>query len=522
MEEKKGNTFSKAVMIFSILVLFMSGIPLLKMSFDHVKFLQGRKDAAIVGAVTVVTQQLGDSLASGRFQQARAIAIELCEQLKIFYCALVDADKQILFEAMHSDAFRRNKRVIGKNIELVYAGRKLGELRFEYFKPDFSEIFVPQLTFVVPFLVFLLVVSFVFIWRMVRMPILNLTSYIDLIDAKNVGEMINKLQRFTTRIHEIKKLNEKVLEKLLQLKKYEEEKKRTESLVILGKAARMLAHDIRTPFAVSKTFLDLVGSAKSYKEVQAIVHTMGPNLKRAQSNVETMMTDVLVFGGDKAKKTRMPSLLTHQIYDSIRMLSEEFKQANVTIEYKFGHLNCPLFSKGDLTRVLINIIKNAIQAMDCTGKLAIETNERNGRIQIDIWNGDSFICAEDLKRLFDADFTKGKSSGTGLGLAIVKKLIELNEGSIKCKSSEETGTTFSIDIAASKKEDFVNIIMPEKVGFLETFSKKERNLCQWTDRTIVFFDENIEYQKLCQSFESEVKTIVKGRCTIKFIYLRGC
>ncbi|MHA1637442.1 MAG: two-component system sensor histidine kinase NtrB, partial [Candidatus Thorarchaeota archaeon] len=99
-----------------------------------------------------------------------------------------------------------------------------------------------------------------------------------------------------------------------------------------------------------------------------------------------------------------------------------------------------------LSRVFINLIRNAVQAMEKGGKLSIniETVEP-GYISITITDTGSGITEENLQNIFTPLFTT-KAKGIGLGLAISKTFIESHDGTIDVKSIVDKGTSFEIRI----------------------------------------------------------------------------
>ncbi len=107
-------------------------------------------------------------------------------------------------------------------------------------------------------------------------------------------------------------------------------------------------------------------------------------------------------------------------------------------------------------RIFLNIIGNAIQAVNQKGKLWIRTSSTinsHGKLftHFVIGNNGPAIPAEDLPKLFDAFFTKDKKGGTGLGLAIAKKIVSAHEGEIYCKSSADIGVEFHFTLPTNSQ-----------------------------------------------------------------------
>ncbi|MCR9250092.1 MAG: tetratricopeptide repeat protein [bacterium] len=109
----------------------------------------------------------------------------------------------------------------------------------------------------------------------------------------------------------------------------------------------------------------------------------------------------------------------------------------------------------EITQVWVNLIHNALDAMESSGKLAIDINQHNGSmVQISISDTGSGISTEDQKQIFDPFFTtKRKGEGTGLGLDIVKRIIDKHEGQIDFQSNLNEGTTFNVYLKKNKASE---------------------------------------------------------------------
>jgi signal transduction histidine kinase len=102
---------------------------------------------------------------------------------------------------------------------------------------------------------------------------------------------------------------------------------------------------------------------------------------------------------------------------------------------------------GQLNQVFMNIINNAIQAIDGTGKITIKTRKIKNRAVIWISDTGKGIEKDHLNRIFDPFFTtKEVGEGTGLGLSITYGIIQQHKGEIKVNSKPGRGTTFKISL----------------------------------------------------------------------------
>lgn len=120
---------------------------------------------------------------------------------------------------------------------------------------------------------------------------------------------------------------------------------------------------------------------------------------------------------------------------------------NIKIIYTYSHRDCMVnVKKGQIIRVLVNLVSNAIQALeDKGGYIRISLGEEDGWYVVSIEDNGPGVKPEDEHKLFKPNFTT-KSSGTGLGLAICRNIIEQSGGRISYRRSELGGACFSFKL----------------------------------------------------------------------------
>ncbi|MEQ2468575.1 HAMP domain-containing sensor histidine kinase [Niallia sp. CLA-SR-H024] len=108
-------------------------------------------------------------------------------------------------------------------------------------------------------------------------------------------------------------------------------------------------------------------------------------------------------------------------------------------------VNC---DKNKIKQVFINLIKNAIDAMNNGGKICIRINECKKYVQIEIVDQGKGISKEVLNKIGEPFYTT-KAKGTGIGLMISFQIIESHQGTISVASKVDVGTTFTITLPKS-------------------------------------------------------------------------
>jgi signal transduction histidine kinase len=198
--------------------------------------------------------------------------------------------------------------------------------------------------------------------------------------------------------------------------------------------AASLAHEIRNPLGGIQLYAsmlrrDLEADAPKVRTLDRILGAI--------SGLDRLVDDMLEFGRDlEPKKLRQPlAPIVEQALDLSRALLEE-KAVRVERRGEAGEVD----ADGEMiARVLLNVVRNAAQAMSPGGTLAIEYAERS----VCVADDGPGIPAEILPRIF-TPFLTSKTKGTGLGLAIAHKIVEAHGGTIEVGNGTERGARVTI------------------------------------------------------------------------------
>jgi two-component system, sporulation sensor kinase B len=229
------------------------------------------------------------------------------------------------------------------------------------------------------------------------------------------------------------------MEDIFEHTKLQQELQRAEKMNAIGQLAASVAHEIRNPMTVVKGFLQIFLSKEMTDEDHMYLKLMIEELNRA----ETIINDYLSLAKPDVGKLESidGSEMTEQVMDLMSSYAMMSKNISMHTEIK-DHVKIR-GNKSELKQVLINILKNGIEAMADGGKLSM-TLERQGDFGVFIIKDTGIgMTAEELSRLGTA-FYSLKERGTGMGLMVCYQIVERMKGQIKVSSKKGEGTTFEI------------------------------------------------------------------------------
>ncbi len=231
-----------------------------------------------------------------------------------------------------------------------------------------------------------------------------------------------------------------------QRKRVEERIERLDRMASLGQLSAGLAHEIRNPLSGMKMATQvLYGRLKPYLG-QAEDKMFSANMKEID-RLNNLITELLEFSKPKIPRIKPIEpfeILQHTLHFLGRKIKDKRVQVNLAESKALGRV---LFDENQLAQVFMNIISNAVDAVECGGVLTVSCNERYlddiNYLELSFSDNGCGIEAAYLPKVFDPFYTT-KKAGTGLGLAVVHRLVSANNGDITVASKPGEGTTFTL------------------------------------------------------------------------------
>src|SRR5205807_8689423 len=216
---------------------------------------------------------------------------------------------------------------------------------------------------------------------------------------------------------------------------------RSERLAAIGRIAAQITHEIRNPLSsISLNAEELGERAPQARELcEAIV--------REVDRLTAITEEYLRFA--RLPKPQMQRAdLNDTVRDLLDFVRPELQAAGVSLELSLSpELPRVHADVAQLRQLLLNLIRNAREAMPGGGRLRVATRGGEGAVEIEVRDTGPGIDPARLQRIFDPFFTT-KERGTGLGLAMAQEIAQEHGGQLTCESTAGAGTAFTLRLPA--------------------------------------------------------------------------
>jgi nitrogen fixation/metabolism regulation signal transduction histidine kinase len=234
-----------------------------------------------------------------------------------------------------------------------------------------------------------------------------------------------------------------------QLKENREAMYIAQKLNAWKEVSRKLIHEIKNPLTPIKLSAERIRLRfnENNPDIGTIVNKGTETIIEEVSAIQRILDEFTTFA-------RLPEVKPEKLYlnTAIKSYAALF-QAHEKVVFIFNLYDALppiLFDKLLMRQAVVNIIKNAVEAMDSSGTITITTGLINAKTAfLSVRDTGHGIDSEDIAKLFEPTFTR-KRGGTGLGLAIVEKIALDHRGRVYCKSKRGEGAEFTIELPVAE------------------------------------------------------------------------
>jgi two-component system nitrogen regulation sensor histidine kinase NtrY len=212
--------------------------------------------------------------------------------------------------------------------------------------------------------------------------------------------------------------------------------------------ARRIAHEIKNPLTPIQ-----LSAERLRKRYANLLQGDGAVLDKCTTTIIQQVDELKNLVNEFSQFARLPSakLMSQDLNEIVNDALVLFKEAHNDVQFQFqsGIIPSLELDREQIKRVLINLLDNAVAAVDGNGEIKLATSYDRDRavVTLEVADNGYGLTPEIKNRIFEPYFST-KENGTGLGLTIVSQIIEDHRGYIRALSNEPRGTRFTIELPA--------------------------------------------------------------------------
>jgi len=215
---------------------------------------------------------------------------------------------------------------------------------------------------------------------------------------------------------------------------------RAEHFATLGEMATGLAHEIRNPLAGIAGVIEIIG--RDLPSTSPARHVV-KDIRQEIARINHIVTDLLQTARPHPPKVQKSDLNT-TVEHAVMLGRQQAQAKSIEISlHKDPSLPEIEHDSDQIHQVLLNLLLNALQAIDGNGKIAVVVELRGNTAVIEVADNGRGIPPDHLPNIFRPFFTT-KGDGTGLGLSLARRIVEDHQGHIDVTSAVGKGTTFAV------------------------------------------------------------------------------
>ncbi len=269
--------------------------------------------------------------------------------------------------------------------------------------------------------------------------------------------ILNKFKEFSELLEnqneELHMQNDELIQNRVLIENQQNQLIQSEKMASVGQISAAIVHEINTPIGAIKSNAQMVDMVLTQVEKMEDIEKVKNKLIQIKPAISMMITASdrvsqivkSIKSFSRIDQSAFKDADLHEAIESVLILTSNLWKSRITIHKHYSELpfiNCYISL---INQVIMNLIVNAIDAIEGTGEITISTGLINEEVYVSIEDTGTGIPLEDLSHIFVQGFTtKPIGKGSGLGLALSKDIIDKHQGRIEVISELGKGSKFTI------------------------------------------------------------------------------
>jgi PAS domain S-box-containing protein len=244
-----------------------------------------------------------------------------------------------------------------------------------------------------------------------------------------------------------------IIRDITERKQAQEQLIQSEKLASLGTLVSGMAHEVNNPAQGILAMAELIQG----EDDQAKIREYARDIVSYAKHIATVVRDFACYARPNGQEAMVAIDLCERLGEAVKMVRRcpHFGQVEVVSQFQ----NVPRFlaRRVEIDQVLVNLLSNAVQAMEGKGLLSLATRVQGADVIAEVSDTGSGIPKSVLHKIYDPFFTtKEPGKGTGLGLSIVYQIVTKYGGTITVQSEQGRGTTFTLRFPVQHQREEVH------------------------------------------------------------------
>ena len=237
-----------------------------------------------------------------------------------------------------------------------------------------------------------------------------------------------------------------LLRDLRKIRAMEEQLIRSHRLAALGRMAAGIAHEIRNPLGTLRGFAQYFRAKADDEASIEYSSLMIGEVDRLNESISSLL---------QFSRPRDPELVrldtTELLEKTCKLLEHDLAEKEISLQKSYG-CTVPVEADGDLLlQVLLNLLKNAINASETGATVSLICENNRDKIYITVTDNGIGMSKSEREQMFDPFFTTRKT-GTGLGLTVSHQIVEQHSGTLEVDSKPGIGTSITMILPIKQNE----------------------------------------------------------------------